>query len=73
MKLYIVTRTDRVGYDEFDGLVIASEDEESAKDFHADWLRIDCWASKENLKAEYIGEAKEGTEYGCVFESFNAG
>lgn len=73
MKLYIVTRTDRVGCDEFDSLVIAAEDEDRAKDFKADWMSFNYWASREDLEAKYIGEAKEGTEYGLVFSSFNAG
>ena len=31
------------------------------------------WAHPDDIKVEYIGEAKEGTEKGVILASFNAG
>lgn len=34
MKLWLVSRTDRVGYDEYDSMVVAAETEEEARKIH---------------------------------------
>lgn len=34
MKLFLVRRTDRVGYDEFDSMVVAASDEAEARNIH---------------------------------------
>lgn len=85
MKLFLVKRTDYVGYDEFDAFVCAAESEEQARSMLPD----DEWHMKEyviglimcewtkdlnKIEVEYIGEADEKyTEPAVILASFNAG
>lgn len=83
MKLYLISRTDKVGWDGYDSFVVAAKDEKSALDFHPRGQyyltekdvsnRIYYgWTSKENLKIEYIGESNSLVEK-VIISSFNAG
>lgn len=86
MKLYLITRTDGVDYEEFDSFVVAAENEESALSYHPNGQKLkDClseediewgyyegWISKENLKIECIGESYSKEEK-VIISSFNAG
>lgn len=69
MKLFIVERTDNVGYDEFDSIVVAAESEDDA--IHIEPQGV--WASAEHLAVQYIGEAMPLIPRGVVHASFNAG
>ncbi len=69
MKLWIIERTDSVGYDEYDSIVVAADSEDDA-------LRIEPkggWASVDHLTARCIGEAMPYVSRGVVHASFNAG
>ena len=71
MKLYLVSRTDRVDYDEFDSFVVAAKNEEDAlscspSEYHYGWT------TKENLKVEFIGWSNSQVER-VIIASFNAG
>jgi len=81
MKLFLISQTERNGYDTYDAAVVAAETEGRAKEFVPDlgfgefendnWS---SWASKpENVSAKYIGEAAHGTKEGLILASFNAG
>lgn len=74
MKLYLISRTDRVDYDEHDSFVVAANNEESALGFspygdndYSTWTKY-----KENLNIEYIGESNSSVEK-VILASFNAG
>lgn len=85
MKLFLVKRTDDIGYDEYDAFVCAAESEEQARSMLPD----DEWHMKEyviglimcewtkdlnKIEVEYIGEADEKyTEPAVILASFNAG
>ena len=70
MKLYLVTQEVNNNYDTYDSAVVCAENEEKAKALHPQ-VGADC--KVENVKAEYIGEAKVDLIEGVVCESFNAG
>lgn len=85
MKLYLISRTDKdaVRWDNYDSLVVAAENEESALDFHPRGQyylterdirdrRFYGWTSKEHLKIECIGESN-GLVEKVIISSFNAG
>jgi len=83
MKIFLITQSVNNGYDTYDSAVVFAESEEEAIKIHPDnsdkeWFKkadrdYGTWAPKEFVKAEYIGEAKEGTERGVACSSFNAG
>jgi urease accessory protein UreE len=66
MKIYLVERQDRVGWDEYDSFVVRAENEEDAL--------IQCdytLCSKEN--GTTVTEIKAKGEKGRILGSFNAG
>jgi len=87
MKLFLVSRTDKWGYDDYDAFVAAAPDEETVRwmnpsDFYNDevlteeiWPKNGCWVRdpKKLLNIQYLGEAREGMPQGIVLASFNAG
>jgi len=81
MKLWLISQSKHNDYDTYDSAVVAAETEEEARWIHPsndEWdgksdHHYDCWASVEFVKAEYLGEAKEGTKKGVICASFNAG
>ena len=85
MNIYHISQTENKGYDTYSDLVVAAENEEEARLIHpSNWYKDDPWnrelfsygewATKpENVKVEYLGEAKEGTEAGIICSSFHAG
>lgn len=80
MKLWLIQRTDRVGWDEYDSAVVAADDEVSARSINPDgsgrkWGdRYSSWCkSPELVDVTLLGTAKRGTEAGVILASFNAG
>lgn len=84
MKLYHISQTENKGYDTYSDLVVAANNEEEARLIHPSSCNKDPWniglfsygewATKpENVKVEYLGEAKEGTKAGIICSSFHAG
>lgn len=74
MKLYLISRTDRVGYDEHDSFVVAAESEENALSYspYGD-TDYSTWTSRrDNLVVECIGESNSPVEK-VIIASFNAG
>ena len=83
MKLYLVSRTDRWSWDDYDSFVVAAENEESVLDFHPKGqyylterdVRNGIyygWTSKQNINIECIGESNSLVEK-VIISSFNAG
>jgi len=67
--LYLLERTDRVGYDEYDGCVVCAENEDEA-------LLIAPWHSSynEDIETSLIGIANDNIRLNSmVLGSFNAG
>lgn len=72
MNLYLLSRTDQVGYDEYDAFVVAANDELEAKLFLAQkYDSDDEWSDKVEVKA--IGITGKYTEPTEILGSFNAG
>jgi len=83
LYLYLVSRTDFVGYDEYDGFVIAAPNAAAARHTHPNNRMPvrSSWSSKggtwpvtpEALKVRKIGVAAAGVKPKVVLASFNAG
>ena len=89
MNLYLVSRTETIGYDEYDAFVCAAESEEQARKmlpFDEELVREEAEENIRNLtiwewtkdlnkiKVEYIGKADEKyTKPTVILASFNAG
>jgi hypothetical protein len=87
MKIYVLSQDQNVSYDTYDSVVVAAEDEESAKRIHPDYTLGDNWKdnwdedeeyswcnSPDDVKVELVG-TYEGTktEPHVILSSFNAG
>lgn len=66
MNLYLVSRTDLVGYDEYDSAVMAAEGPDDA-------IKMSPVSNYFGLTVELIGWATDRTDSGVVLASFNAG
>lgn len=85
MNLYLVKRTDEIGYDEYDAFVCAAESAEQARSMPPvdEWLTGELlssniiweWTNDLNkIKVEYVGKADEKyTKPTVILASFNAG
>ena len=87
MNLYLITQDFNIDYDAYEFAVVAAETEEEAKAIHPydenmpvldghfiGPYCLDTWAeSVDQVKAEYLGIAKEGTKKGVIVTSFNEG
>lgn len=75
--LYLIKRTDEWDYDEYDALVVCSENQESALLLSASSGLGDTYANSEWLEypreVRLIGTAHPGVEKGVILGSFNAG
>ena len=76
-KLYLIERTDKWSYDEYDSAVVCAESEEEAKliNPNGDWVDMYTrWCeTPEQVKVTYIGVAGPLVPKGVVLASFNAG
>ena len=82
MNIYLLSRTESVGYDEFDSCVVCAGSIDLAKDIHPDGRRLSkmegnlygSWANAPKLiTAKKIGIAGDDQEEGVILASFNAG
>ncbi len=84
MNLYLLTQTDRLGYDTYDACVVVAPDEDTARCMHPggydppwdiDMLGgLGKWAFyPSTVKVQLIGVAVDGTAQGVICASFNAG
>ena len=75
MNLYLISQEKNPGYDTYDSAVVAAPDEETARAMEPRekaWS-AGSWAAPVDVKVQFIGVAKNGTEQGVVCASFNAG
>lgn len=73
MNLYLLTRTDSFGHDEYDSFVVAAGSQQEAEVI---CVESRPWYSKmiaESLETKLIGAAAEDVPAGIVLGSFNAG
>lgn len=81
MKLWLISRPGRCGYDEFDSAVVAARSEEAARRTHpdgrTDWdgkrELYDSWTEADSVTVVCIGRAAVGIDAGVICASFNAG
>ena len=83
MKIFKLSQSQNEGWDTFDSLIVVADSEEEARLIHPaeeyeieiDWGEpYSSWCSSPNdVKVEYLGEAKEGTKKGIILTSYNAG
>jgi len=80
MNIYLIKRTDRWGYDNYDSVVVAAESAEEAVKINPDIEGWDCeagfssWAASPDLvQATLLGTAAPDTESGIILASFNGG
>lgn len=66
MRLYLVARTDKIGYDEYDADVIAAENEAEARN-------LSTVGGYDAATVTLIGTAEPAVLPGIVLASFNAG
>ena len=80
-KLYLLRRTDAIGYDEYDSCVVCAIDENDAKTIAPDGsvfvehnrVRMPWAATYSEIECVEIGTANENQERGVITASFNAG
>ena len=68
MILYLLTRTDKVGWDEYISMVVAADSAEEARKMEPPG----GWAEVDTIHVKRIGQAGHGIT-GIVHDSFNAG
>lgn len=75
MKIYKITRTDEVGYDDYDSAIVAADSKDVAIRITPGWVNsYGGWPDNlELISVEYIGKAKKGTKTGVILASYNAG
>lgn len=84
MNIYKIWQEENDDYDTYDSAVVIAKNEEEAIDINPcgsgemDWesptKMYSGWVqSRELVKVEYMGEAKEGSLKGVIVASYNAG
>lgn len=81
MKLFLISQRVNNDYDTYSDAVVIAENEDDAKRIHPNGYAVvggieeqySGWCGLSDVSAEYIGEAKEGSERGVVCASFHAG
>jgi hypothetical protein len=81
MKLWKISQSENYDYDTYDSAVVAALTEDDARNISpagSNWDRCltswdQCWTKPKNVRVEYLGDAKAGTEAGVIVASFNAG
>lgn len=81
MNLYLISRNEAIGYDEYDSAIVAAESPEDAITIHPDRQKASVpqagdhsWAyNVKNIEVTLIGQATPKTKRGVILASFNAG
>ena len=73
MKLYLISQNVHSGYDTHDSAVVAAMSAADARKTHVGYGEYATWAHPKDVKAVFIGTAKQRTKAGVILESFNAG
>jgi hypothetical protein len=75
LNLYVLERTDPVGYDEYSSQLVAAHSIEDAHQgcihyHHSDRPRL-VWTTPENVTCTLIGQAARGVKPGHIMGDFN--
>ena len=70
MKLWLIHQSKDNDYDTCDEAVVSAETEEEARAMHPE---IGDRVKVEDIRCEYLGEAKEGTQKEVICAAVNAG
>ena len=88
MKLFLISQDSNNAYDTYDKAIVCAEDEKSAKymrPYNTDdeWngkmeisesgLILDAWCNVEDVKVEYIGEARQDLKKSVICASYCRG
>lgn len=84
LKLFLVSRDDKIGYDTYDSFVVCASDIEEAINTHPeggtiDWDRDRSWCGLvwcddvQRLSVKYLGIATGSLKKGVVCSTFKAG
>lgn len=79
MNIYLVSRTGRVDYDEYEAIVVVAKNEEQARNImptgETNFIRLSySWVrTPDDLDVELIGKAKSGYKPGVILASYIAG
>lgn len=82
MKLYRISQDVNNDYDTYSDAVVIATDEEDARKIHPRNINgfvpvkppeYDSWCGIGDVKVEYLGEAKPGSQRSIVCASFHAG
>jgi hypothetical protein len=79
-NLYLVSRTNKTSYDEYDAIVVCAKSPKEARYTHPDdkdWNGTEeyysSWQNAEELDVKLLGVADDTVEEGVVLASYNAG
>lgn len=72
MNLYLIQRTDEVGYDEYRGAVVAATTKAKALKLRPGWFGT--WGvDPARVTVRNIGKTAAGTKAGVILSDYNAG
>ncbi len=75
LNLYHIYQEGRLGYDTFEGAIVAAKSEDEARTIHPSgnqdfWKYSDDWVKKpEDVKVEYLGKAGPLVQKGVILAS----
>jgi len=81
MKIFLLTRKDQAGYDEYDSCVVVAESKEDAVQITPEGSSFDpeeylpcySWVVPSDVICKDVGEAGKDQKRGLLCASFNAG
>ncbi len=73
MNLYLISRTDEVGYDEYDSAVVIAESMAEARKIHPGFGDSSTWVAPKTLRVKLIGLSRTSKAGTVICASFNAG
>ena len=74
MNIYLVERTDKVWYDQYEGAVVAAPSLARAYEMGDELIKDDGYGPDiYAFEVEFLGEAAQGIEEGYLLKSFKAG
>jgi len=74
MNIYLLKRTDKWSYDDYDAAVVIADNEDAARNFDVGGYPGACdWTTPDKIKVTLIGVAIPFSKPGIVLGSYNAG
>jgi len=76
-KLFLLTQTERRGYDTYDSVIVCALSDSEARNIHPNtivgWGSRSWCSSPDAVQVQHVGYAKTNVPVGVVLASFNAG